>query len=296
MKKMFTVFALFFAAELLLTGCASAPQAGGGSKRLDQAIAEAATKIDADIQKGSKIALLNFNSPSQQFSSYVLDELTANLLDTKKLIVVDRKEVDLILSEFNFQFSGNVGDDSIQELGRMLGAQAIVSGSLTKIGNDYRIVIRVLNVQSAAVAVQYRTDIVNDSRVKALLAGSKTGGESTAGGQVNIGDRLATGALNILAGLGSYLEKDITGGISITAGYAAAAGLFVLESALDWENPAVGIPGTAGFSVLGVTFVYGFVRPFLYAHSPKLTAILDNIQPAIVNTNAGFTLTYTHKF
>jgi hypothetical protein len=57
----------------------------------------------------------------------------------------------------------------MQEMGRMLGAQAIVSGSLTEIGGSYRIIIRVLNVQSVVVAVQYRTDITNDRRVQALL-------------------------------------------------------------------------------------------------------------------------------
>ena len=176
---------------LLLAGCAgSAKPAATGGKTLDQAIAEAAARIDQEIEAGSKIALLNFTSSSDQFSSYVLDELTANLLETKRLTVVDRKEVDLIRSEFDFQFSGEVGDDSIQELGRMLGAQSIVSGSLQSIGNDYRLVIRVLNVQSAAVAVQYRTDIANDNRVNALLAGGRSGGTATAtagGGRTQTG-------------------------------------------------------------------------------------------------------------
>jgi len=181
MKNVFRMIGIIAViGSLLAVGCSSSPKAAAGGKKLDQAIAEAAARIDADIQTGTKIALLNFSSPSDQFSSYVLDELTANLLDTKKLTVVDRKEVDLIRSEFNFQFSGEVGDDSIQELGRMLGAQSIVSGSLTKIGDDYRIVIRVLNVQSAAVAVQYRSDIANDSRVKALLEGGRSSGTTTA--------------------------------------------------------------------------------------------------------------------
>ena len=73
----------------------------------------------------------------------------------------------------------------MQELGRMLGAQAIISGSLTEIGADYRIVIRVLNVQTAALAVHYRSDIENDRRVQALLEGGRTTTTST-GGQSNL--------------------------------------------------------------------------------------------------------------
>jgi TolB-like protein len=141
---------------------------------LDNALKEAAARIDERIPAGSKIAPLNFNSPHDKFSSYVLDEVTANLVDSRKLTVVDRREVDLIRGEFDFQFSGEVGDDSMQELGRMLGAQSIISGSLTDMGGFYRIVIRVLNVQNASVEVQYRANIIHDNIVAALLTGGKT--------------------------------------------------------------------------------------------------------------------------
>ena len=157
---------------VLVLGCASKPESGG--KTLDQAIAEAAGNINERIPTGSKIALLNFSSPADRFSSYVLDELTANLIDSGNLTVVNRSEVELIRSEVDFQFSGEVSDDSIQQVGQMLGAQYIVSGSLTEIGGDYRIVVRVLNVESAAVAANFRSDINNDERVQALLEGGRS--------------------------------------------------------------------------------------------------------------------------
>jgi len=165
---------------LLWVGCATQPAESPGGMTLDQAIADAATRIDERIPAGSKIALLNFSSPSDRFSLYVLDELSANLLDSRKLTVVDRREVDLIRGEFDFQFSGEVGDDSMQSIGQMLGAQSIVSGSLTEIGGDYRIAIRVLNVQSAAIEVHFRSDIANDRRVQALLEGGRAGGIASA--------------------------------------------------------------------------------------------------------------------
>ena len=146
---------------------------------LDQALAEAARRIEERITAGSKIAPLNFNSSSDRFSVYVLDELTANLVENGKLIVVDRSEIDLIRSEFDFQYSGDVGDDSMQALGRMLGAQSIISGSLTDMGGFYRIMIRVLNVQNASVEVQYRTNIVSDHVVAALLTGGRTAAAAT---------------------------------------------------------------------------------------------------------------------
>lgn len=152
------------------------PAASSDGMSLDKAIAEAAVRIDERIPAGSKIAPLNFSSPHDKFSAYVLDELTANLVDSRKLTVVDRNEIDLIRSEFDFQYSGEVGDDSMQTVGQMLGAQSIISGSLTDMGGFYRIVIRVLNVKNASVEVQYRANIVSDPIVTALLSGGKLGG------------------------------------------------------------------------------------------------------------------------
>jgi TolB-like protein len=176
-------FILILSSLLLSFGCGGTPPTIGTSTgiSLDDALLGAARRIDERIEKGTKIALLNFISPTDAFSNYVLNEIEANLLDSGKLTVVDRKESDLIRSEFDFQFSGEVADDSMQDIGRMLGAQSIVSGSLTEIGGIYRLVIRVLQVESAAVATQYRTDIINDSRVKALLAGGKPSGTVTSG-------------------------------------------------------------------------------------------------------------------
>ena len=172
MKKLLTLIPLI----ILLISCAGGakPAASSNGMTLDQALHEAAKRIDERIVTGSKIAPLNFNSPHDKFSGYVLDELTANLVESRKLTIVDRKEVDLIRGEFDFQFSGEVGDDSMQELGRMLGAQAIISGSVTDMGDFYRIVIRVLNVQNASVEVQYRANILNDRIVAALMTGGRS--------------------------------------------------------------------------------------------------------------------------
>ncbi|MDR3303436.1 MAG: DUF1566 domain-containing protein [Treponema sp.] len=180
---------------ITLAGCASGAQSVEAASamepvetaegiKLDAALLEAAENIDARIKGGTKVAILNFGSPSNQFSEYAIDELSANLVNSQKLVIVDRREIDLIRSEVDFQYSGEVSDASMQSIGRMLGAQSIISGRLSRIGDVYRIVIRVLNVESAAVQAQYRTDIVNDSRVKALLADENTEQRDTQSGKI----------------------------------------------------------------------------------------------------------------
>jgi hypothetical protein len=128
----------------------------------------------------------------------------------------------------------------------------------------------VIGNETAAVLVSFACNVSrNDKKIKGYLK--------------NTGDKIGTGALNIILGLGSYMEGDIAGGLTITGGYVLASGLFVTEALfLYWDSPLVSVPGTIGFSVVGITLLYGFVRPFIYNRSPKLVAIIDSIQPKIV--------------
>jgi hypothetical protein len=79
-----------------------------------------------------------------------------------------------------------------------------VSGSLTEIGGFYRLVVRVLNQESAALVAQYRSDIANDSRVQALLAGGKAAG----GGRAASGGRSAGGTAARTPAVPAYKVGD----------------------------------------------------------------------------------------
>lgn len=162
------------AIDAIISQAAAPKPAAQNAMTLDKALKEAAKQIDKVFAANSRIALVNFDSPSDKFSSYVLDELTANLVGSRRLAVIDRKEVELRRNELNFQMSGDVDDNTIQQLGRTIGAKYIVSGSLTDIGDLYRIVIKALSVENGRVEVQYRDNIIKDNVVKALLAGGKS--------------------------------------------------------------------------------------------------------------------------
>lgn len=139
---------------------------------MDRAIMKAARDIEESVEPNQKIALLHFSSPSEQFSEYALEELASQLVKGKKLIVVDRTELDLIKQEADFQMSGEVSDESVLALGKILGAQLIVSGSLRPTGDAYRIRFRVLNVESAVLVATPSADIsAGEDRVDYLLDG-----------------------------------------------------------------------------------------------------------------------------
>jgi len=171
--KRFCYITVFFTVFLLVVSCASSGTAVG-TMPLDEAIKEAAEDIENRLEAGTKIAILNFSSPSEQFSNYVLEELSAYLVNGRKLVVVERKELDLIRKEEQFQLSGEVSDESAQAIGKKLGAQVIVSGSLSDMGKSYRFRIKTLTVETAAVETTVSTDIkTKEQKVVFLLAGVK---------------------------------------------------------------------------------------------------------------------------
>ncbi|MDR1902850.1 MAG: hypothetical protein LBQ88_11285 [Treponema sp.] len=139
-------------------------------KSLDTAIQEAARNIEQNIDARVKVVVLNFSSTSTDFSEYVLGELSTELVNGKRLQVVDRKNLDAIRAEMDFQLSGEVSDESAQAIGRKLGAEYIISGSLANTGGIYRFRINTINVESAGIAASSATDIANDSKVQTLLA------------------------------------------------------------------------------------------------------------------------------
>jgi hypothetical protein len=279
--------------ELLALMLAIVPAATFGQNdepvSLDRAISGSIAYFAERLDLGTRVAVLNFEAPLA-ISSYVIEESIAFLVQDGKLIVVDRSELELLQREMDFQISGEVSDESAQSIGKKLGAQTILSGSFVPFGNTWRMRIKALEVETARIQGISTHTVKNDSLLTALLTmRPKT-----------ILEKTGAGALNIAFGLGSWFEGDIFGGLTIMAGYAVAAGLFVVEATvLDWDNPAVGVAATIGVSIAGLTLAYGFVRPFIYNRSPKAVAFLDNIRIEAVpvsGNETAFRLSYSFSW
>jgi TolB-like protein len=195
MKKIYLALVVM----LIIIGCATV-KTNPDEVSLSAAIRQAAALMESKLNAGTKIALINFTSPSQAFSEYVLDELSSVLVNNGHLVVVDRANLDKIRQELGFNMSGEVSDQSMQAIGQMLGAQVLVTGSLTSIADLRRVMFKVIMTETAAVTVQHNADIINDRRVQALLAqggGSRAvayGGQSNARG--NSGNATAGGSGN----------------------------------------------------------------------------------------------------
>ena len=82
--------------------------------------------------------------------------------------MIERAQIDKVISEQNFQRS-NITDNQAVQLGRILNASTVILGKVSKLGGQYQVDVRAVNVQSghdvelegATFSGDYRTNVRN---------------------------------------------------------------------------------------------------------------------------------------
>jgi hypothetical protein len=170
---------------LVIMGCVSsggvAAETKGGSSGMDMdaAVREAAAQMEAKIPSKTMAALVSVASPSTAFSTQVLTRLESAIVSSGKLVLVDRANLDKVREEQGFQLSGEVDDESAKSIGKLLGAGAIVTGSLADLGDVYSLTLKAINIETATVAVSYLADLAKSTRIETLLASGGGAGTVT---------------------------------------------------------------------------------------------------------------------
>jgi len=90
-------------------------------------------------KKKVKIAVFNFvdlDGKTTRLGKFISEELITNLFQTKKFEVVERNLLEKILKEQELSASGMIDEESTKKLGKILGVDAICTGTITDFG-DY---------------------------------------------------------------------------------------------------------------------------------------------------------------
>ena len=285
---------------------------------INTALANATRDIAEGVPNESKIAILNITSDSTNLSDYIINELIVNLVNTRLFQIVPRSSVELAAArrEFAFQMSGDVSDDSQKRVGQFLGADTIITGSVTKDSvNTYRLIINAIRLENFTFQSSFRASIQNDRQVKTLIADSGVFYED-----YTIGQRLGMGALNMFFGLGSILNGQHLGWIS--TGVEAIGLTFLIIGIglkdVPYSNPTVFWEKEAnenrprlksgfiiaGASIIGTGVLFGYIIPFFH-HKSNSTHISQNnnnfpLNIELVSSNNqdinGFRILYKKRF
>ncbi|MDA3839270.1 MAG: VWA domain-containing protein [Candidatus Delongbacteria bacterium] len=104
----------------------------------------------------TKMAILNFtinnsNGDMDYLSNGISDILISNLADKHNLTIIEREKIQSIIDELSFKNSGLVTEKEQSKIGQLSGAKYILTGSITFVGSSFRMVSKVLDVQTGNV-------------------------------------------------------------------------------------------------------------------------------------------------
>ncbi|MFH2035584.1 MAG: CsgG/HfaB family protein [Candidatus Zixiibacteriota bacterium] len=106
------------------------------------------------------IAIMEFDNHSIGKFQEELGSLSKGLADffeydfsqASGLKVVERDKIDFVLKELELQASGKVDESTAAQVGKILGAQLMVFGSITQLNNkETRMIVRVVKVETSEI-------------------------------------------------------------------------------------------------------------------------------------------------
>jgi hypothetical protein len=293
----------------------------------------------------------NRNSGIDTTQIETLTDLFINAIQrTNRFEVPDRDALALLMREHKFQMSDWSDDAKTVEMGRVLNANYIMRVIVSKIDTDvYLMIARLLDVNTAQILDSDELEFtsVRDARTRLdtfardCLDNIRTSRETVQQQQRTqqqqaqqaaqaqrdsemknkiLGQRIGTGFLNTVFGIGSIVQGDKRGWVTTAM---EGTGIIFLSVGLAIKPDKVDVPSytfhyasriqsreqvkkgltIAGASMIGGAVLFGFIIPFFYDKPNVNHASLVYPKPwdiELVSTNGtkinGVKLTYTIRY
>ena len=143
-----------------------------------EAVLEDAAKELSKAIGSSTVAVVAEDSGSNAFAQRLSSDLGIGL-SNKGCLVLDRSNIDAIVSELEFQTSGLVDDDQAVSIGHMLGARMMIVAGSTGEVSSHGLDIQLIDVETTLVVRHLSYEIKYDSSFLNILDG----------GSSNVGDQ-----------------------------------------------------------------------------------------------------------
>ncbi len=149
-----------------------------GASNLETGVAEVGEKISKSMltEGKKKIAVIEFsdlNDNVNNLGRFLAEELINELMNHRKekgYEIVERRQLNKVLKQLKLSSSGLLDPKSMKEVGKILNVDAIVTGSLTDLGNDIKVNARIISVESAKIISTASTKIPKVGSVATLMS------------------------------------------------------------------------------------------------------------------------------
>ncbi len=116
------------------------------------------TEIPKIIIRGEKVKVgiiefqnLNEDAKKENLGTIFSEMLTTSFVNSEAFKITEREQLQKVAEELQLSQSGIIDVTQAKQVGKMVGADAIVTGSVIKIGGDLRLDARIIDVQSGII-------------------------------------------------------------------------------------------------------------------------------------------------
>ena len=138
-------------------------------------------------QQKRKIAVIPFRELGGQptvFGTYLAEELVTQLVNTGNLDLVERTTLDKIFGEIKLNESGAIDPSTAKQVGRLAGADAIITGTITDLQSYVGVNCRMIDTETGRIFAAAEARIVKDDDVKKIMGMSIESGSVSHGPSV----------------------------------------------------------------------------------------------------------------
>jgi len=128
------------------------------AQTLELAIMGAAAKISRELPSGASVAVINFRSDSENLNEYALNELYGAILRNRSVIPVKPNSGQFQTIKGEFNKNDELNGESAKSIGKLLGVQYLITGSIKQNGRLYNIVFNAIDL-NAELQSQYQASI-----------------------------------------------------------------------------------------------------------------------------------------
>jgi hypothetical protein len=124
--------------------------ASGADGGVENSLLRGAEIILKKVPLKARMAIVYVTANDPDIADFIANELEFIMVDAGRTLI-DRSQLDRIRQEQKFQLSGEVDDSKAVSVGKLAGADVILTGAVTGTGNLRRLRLRVLDTQTAQV-------------------------------------------------------------------------------------------------------------------------------------------------
>ena len=105
----------------------------------------------AQVKKTLAVLEMDAEGVSESEVRVISQRIRTVLFETGYFTVLERDKMDAVLKEQGFQQSGCTSDECAVEIGRLIGTQLMVAGSIGKVGSLFTVNARIIDVETGQV-------------------------------------------------------------------------------------------------------------------------------------------------